>query len=141
MKSILVYLTFNGNCREAFNLYKNIFGGDFSSMEKYRDMPPREGYEVSEDKKEKIMPVSLRINDETVLMGSDSNSYSGDINFGDNISLTVNAKDKEEADRLFNELSDGGKITMPMSNTFWGAYFGMVNDKFDINWMISLDIR
>lgn len=141
MKTLLVYMTFNGNCLEAFDKYKNVFGGDFSSMVKLGDKSPGEVNKLSENEKERIMHVSLQINDETIISGSDSGSHSGDVSFDDNISLTVNATDKEEADRLFNELSDGGKITMAMDHTFWGTYFGMLTDRFGINWMISMEIH
>jgi PhnB protein len=72
-------------------------------------------------------------------MGSDSNSQSGDVKFGDNISISINADNKEEAERLFNRLSEGGSITMPIQDTFWGAYFGMFVDKFGVAWMVNFD--
>jgi PhnB protein len=72
-------------------------------------------------------------------MGSDSNSASGEVAFGQNVSLSINAKSKEEADKLFNGLSAGGTVTMPMNQAFWGAYFGMFIDKFGINWMVNFD--
>jgi PhnB protein len=125
---------------EAFNYYKTVFGGEFSYLSKFGEMPPQEGYEISENEKERIMHISLQISEEAVLMGSDSSSFSGDATVGNNISLSLNTSEKEEADRLFDELSDGGTVTMPMDNTFWGAYFGMVTDKFGINWMVSFEI-
>ena len=72
-------------------------------------------------------------------MGSDSTSFSGDVTFGNNFSVSINADSKEEADTLFNGLSAGGTIIMPMEKTFWGAYFGMFTDKFGINWMVNFD--
>ena len=72
-------------------------------------------------------------------MASDSTSSSGDVTFGNNFSVSINADSKEEADKLFNGLSAGGNIIMPMEKTFWGAYFGMFTDKFGINWMVNFD--
>ena len=140
MAAINPYLVFNGNCEEAFLFYKSVFGGEFPYIGKFKDMPPAEGNPVlSEADGNKIMHVSLPIGDGSVLMGSDSNSASGVVTFGQNISISINTKSKEEADKLFNGLSVGGTVTMPMSQTFWGAYFGMFADKFGINWMVNFD--
>ncbi len=103
-------------------------------------MPPSEDCPPpTPEDAERIMHVSLRISKETVLMGSDSTSFSGDVTFGNNFSVSINTESREEADKLFNGLSAGGKVIMPMDNTFWGAYFGMFTDKFGINWMVNLD--
>ena len=140
MSAINPYLVFNGNCEEAFLFYKSVFGGEFPYIGKFKDMPPAEGNPVlSEADGNKIMHVSLPIGDGSVLMGSDSNSASGVVTFGQNISISINTKSKEEADKLFNGLSAGGTVTMPMSQTFWGAYFGMFADKFGISWMVNFD--
>ncbi len=140
MAAINPYLVFNGNCEEAFLFYKSVFGGEFPYIGKFKDMPPAEGNPVlSEADGNKIMHVSLPIGDGSVLMGSDSNSASGVVTFGQNISISINTKSKEEADKLFNGLSAGGTVTMPMSQTFWGAYFGMFADKFGISWMVNFD--
>ena len=140
MAAINPYLVFNGNCEEAFLFYKSVFGGEFPYIGKFKDMPPAEGNPVlSEADGNKIMHVSLPIGDGSVLMGSDSNSASGVVTFGQNISISINTKSKEEADKLFNGLSVGGTVTMPMSQTFWGAYFGMFADKFGISWMVNFD--
>ncbi|MDI6045088.1 VOC family protein [Flavobacterium yafengii] len=140
MATINPYLVFNGNCEEAFLFYKSVFGGEFPYIGKFKDMPPAEGNPaLSEADGNKIMHVSLPIGDGSVLMGSDSNSASGEVTFGQNISISINTKSKEEADKLFNGLSAGGTVTMPMSQTFWGAYFGMFADKFGISWMVNFD--
>ena len=134
------YLTFLGNCEEAFNYYKSVFGGDFSYIGRFSEMPPQEGVTLSEEDKNKIMHISLPISKETILMGSDSGGkWAPKTIVGNNISLSVNTENKEEADRLFKELSAGGKVTMPIDQTFWGDYFGMCTDKFGINWMVSFD--
>ena len=140
MASINPYLIFNGNCDEAFLFYQSVFGGAFPYVGKFKDMPAAEGNPVfSEAEGNKIMHVTLPIGDGSILMGSDSNSASGEIAFGENISLSINAQRKVAADKLFNGLSAGGKVTMPMNDTFWGAYFGMFTDKFGINWMVNFD--
>ena len=135
------YLTFSGNCEEAFTFYKSVFGGDFMFLGRFKDMPPMEGYEpVSEAEGEKIMHVSLPISKETFLMGSDSSEAFGQSTIaGNNFSISVNTDTQEEADKLFNSLSAGGKVTMPMNKTFWGSYFGMLVDKFEIQWMVSCE--
>ncbi|KUG10996.1 glyoxalase [Elizabethkingia sp. HvH-WGS333] len=142
MAQINVYLNFEGNCLEAFEFYKSVFGGEFPYVGKFSDMPPSEEYPVSEADKNKIMHISLPISQETVLMGSDvigGNCAGGKFAKGNNIQLSVNAGSREEADKLFNGLSAGGEITMPLQDTFWGAYFGMWTDKFGISWMVNYD--
>lgn len=141
MTTVNVYLNFDGNCAEAFNFYKAAFGGEFPYIGYFKDMPPQEGMPaMTAEEGNKIMHVSLPISKETALMGSDTGGeWAPKITKGNNFSISINADSKEEADRLFNELSAGGKVTMPMEKTFWGSYFGMFTDKFDINWMVSFD--
>lgn len=141
MASINPYLIFNGNCEEAFLFYKSVFGGEFPYIGKFSDMPPSDDPNCPPPPAEemnRIMHVSLPIGD-TVLMGSDSTSQSGDVAFGGNFSISINTDSRAEADKLFNGLSVGGNTIMPMQNTFWGAYFGMFVDKFGISWMINFD--
>ncbi|WP_300675101.1 VOC family protein [Soonwooa sp.] len=140
MATTNIYLTFEGNCKEAFDFYKSAFGGDFPHVGKFGDMPEVDGKKISEEDKEKIMHITLPISKETVLMGSDAGTDWGrGLTVGNNFSIAINADSKEEADNLFNALSAGGKITMPLQETFWGAYFGMFVDKFNINWMMNYD--
>ncbi len=143
MAIINPYLTFNGNCEEAFNFYKRVFGGEFSYLGRFNEMPPsEEGEEIPESEANKIMHISLPMSKETSLMGSDSSDVYGQATvIGNNFSISINAESKEEADRLYKELSDGGKQTMPMNTTFWGSYFGMLTDRFSVQWMISYDAR
>ena len=141
MAQVNPYLTFDGNCDEAFKFYRSAFGGDFSYIGKFKDMPPAEvGETVSQEDGDKIMHVSLPISKETILMGSDIlEAYGQKHSLGDNYSVSINTDSQEEADKLFNSLSAGGKVTMPMEKTFWGAYFGMFTDKFGIHWMVNFD--
>ena len=132
------YLNFPGSCEEAFNFYKSVFGGEFAYIGRFGEMPPQDGYTVPESDKNKIMHVSLPLSNGSVLMGSDTGAEWGKNSVvGNNISLSISVGSKDEADRIFNALSAGGKVTMPMSKTFWGDYFGMCSDRFDINWMMS----
>lgn len=110
MATINPYLAFNGNCEEAFNFYKSVFGGEFRLVSRFKDMPAMAGQEIPESMKQQIMHVSLPISNETILMGSDSNQMMGDVTNGQNISISVNAADKKEADKIFNSLSAGGKL-------------------------------
>ena len=137
MSSINVYLIFDGNCEKAFDFYKSVFGGEIPYVGRYKDMPPGEG-KVPEKDLEKIMHMSLQVDKDTVLMGSDAGGEWAPIyKQGNNFSLSINASSKENADKIFNDLSKGGQVTMPMAKTFWGDYFGMLTDKFGINWMMS----
>jgi PhnB protein len=139
MAQVNPYLIFNGDCEAAFNLYKSVFGGEFPYMGRFGEMPPAEGQpELPENEKNLIMHVSLPIGN-TIIMGSDSNSQAGNVKMGENVSISINTESRAEADKIFNGLSDGGMVKMPMTDTFWGAYFGMFVDKFGIHWMINFD--
>lgn len=139
MATVNVYLNFDGNCEEAFTFYKSVFGGEFSYLGRFKDMPVQEGMpSCTPEIGEKIMHVSLPISKETSIMGSDTGGeWAPDFKLGNNFSVSVTTTSKEEADRLFNGLSAGGLVTMPLDNTFWGDYFGMFTDKFGVNWMVS----
>ena len=140
MTTVNVYLNFDGKCEEAFEFYKSVFGGEFSYMGRFNEMPQDENNKLSEADGNKIMHVSLPISAETNLFGSDTvGAWSPKLVQGNNYSISINASSKEEADRLFNGLSAGGQVTMPLENTFWGAYFGMFVDKYGINWMVNFD--
>jgi len=136
-----IYLLFNGNCREAFDFYKSAFGGDFNYLGTFAEMPPQEGVpQLPDSEKDKIMHVHLQISRETALLGSDTSETMGEpVKIGNNFSISVNTESNLEADELFEKLSEGGKITMPMDKTFWSPYFGSLTDKFGVNWMINVD--
>lgn len=140
MTTINTYLTFNGNCEEAFNFYKSVFGGEFKLIEKYKDMPENPKFPLAESDREKILHISFPISEGSVLMGSDTGGeWAENYLQGNNFSISINTDSKEEADRLFNNLSKDGKVIMPMDKTFWDSYFGMFTDKFGIQWMVSFD--
>jgi PhnB protein len=147
MASINPYLNFNGKTVEAFNFYKSVFGGEFATVMRFRDIPQSEGCNgmtVPENELDKIMHIALPIGKGNVLMATDgleSMAMGQKFTQGNNFSISVSADSREEADRLFNGLSEGGKVEMPLADAFWGAYFGMLQDKFGIDWMISHDQR
>ena len=138
MATINPYLNFLGNTEEAFNFYKSVFGGEFAMLQRFKDTPEADKVPVNE--REMIMHIALPIGKGNVLMATDAlESMGHKITMGTNISLSVSAESKEEADKLFNGLSEGGKIDMPLQDMFWGAYFGMCKDKFGIQWMVNFD--
>lgn len=140
MASVNPYLLFNGNCESAFLFYQSVFGGEFPYMGKFKDMPADENFApLTAADAERVMHVSLPIGNGSILLGSDSNSQSGDVVIGANVSISINTESRAEADKLFNGLSAGGNAFMPMNATFWGAYFGMFVDKFGIHWMVNFD--
>jgi len=138
MTKINVYLTFDDNCEKAFNFYQSIFGGEFVAKSRFSEMPPGPDYHIPDDEKEKLMHITLPISKETVLMGSDKlHGFGPELTVGNNFSISVNTDSLKESERVFKQLSEGGQIIMPMEKTFWGSYFGMLTDKFGINWMVS----
>jgi len=136
MKAINPYLNFPGNTEEAFNFYKSVFGGELVGLTRFSDTP--EGAKLNANEKEKLMHVSLPIGKNNVLMATDAlESMGHKVTPGTNFHISITAESKEEATKFFNGLSKGGKVTMPLADTFWGDYFGMLTDKFGIQWMIN----
>ncbi len=141
MKTVNVYLNFDGNCEEAFTFYQSVLGGQLE-LNKFSEMPENPEYPMKEEDKNKIMHVSLPVSKETVLMGSDTmGGYGPPFVQGNNFSISVHPETKEDADKIFAGLSSGGNVTMPMADAFWGSYFGMLTDKFGINWMLNVDLQ
>ena len=141
MAIINIYLHSEGKTEEAFNFYKSVFGVEFATFLRYRDMPDQSGFGgVSDDEKEKIMHVALPIGNGNTLMGADTlESMRHEIKPGNNFSISISTDSREETEKIFNELSTGGKVTMPLAKTFWSEYFGMCVDKFGILWMVNFD--
>ena len=138
MTTVNPYLYINGNCEEAFIFYKSVFNSQFKYIGRYKDAPQTDRG-IFSDQDNKIMHVSLPISAETTLMGSDNAALFKQGVGTNNFSLALNTSKKEEADRLFQDLSVGGEIKLPMNETFWGSYYGIVTDKFGINWKISFE--
>ncbi len=137
-----VYLNFKGNCEEAFNFYKSVFGGEFDYFSRFKEMPPNDDHKVEPQDAEKVMHVSLKINDDTFIMGCDLGSnWEKHHVAGTNFHISLGTDTKEKTEKIFNSLSDGGQVMMPLANTFWGSYFGMFTDKFGIGWMVSCEVE
>lgn len=137
MTKLNTYLNFKGNTEEAFDFYKSVFGGEFSNITRYKDLP-MEGMTIPEADQNKIMHVSLPISEDSVLMASDVlPSFGQDLVQGNNVIIAISPSSKEEADRLFSSLSEGGDIEMPIGEQVWGDYFGSFKDKFGIHWMVN----
>lgn len=140
MPSVNPYLTFDGNCEEAFNFYRSVFKVEIPYMGRFGEMPQGDdSMKVPDEEANRVMHVSLQVGD-TVIMGSDKSSAHGPAhNIGNNITINLNTDSKEQADEYYNGLAEGGQPSMPMNETFWGSYFGMLTDKFGIQWMVSYD--
>ena len=135
MATINPYLNFAGNTEEAFNFYRSVFGGEFKNLTRFRDTP--EAARVPEKEKDKLMHVALPVGKTNVLMATDAlESFGQKLVPGNNFYLSIEADSKSEAEKLFRGLSEGGTVTQPLQDTFWG-YFGMIKDKFGISWMVN----
>lgn len=133
MAKLNPYLNFDGRTEEAFNFYKSVFGGEFlGGIYKMKDM---QGMEVPEEAKDLVMHVSLPIGND-ILMGSDTMPGQPFVQ-GNNNYISIFPESREEADRLFGALSQGGEVEIPMADQFWGDYFGSLKDKFGVYWMIN----
>lgn len=131
------YFNFLGNTEEAFNFYKTVFGGDFTSLVRFKDMP-MEGVQIPEADQDKLMHIALPIGDDTLLMATDAlESLGQTVQPGNNLYISVHPDTKEEADRIFNALSEGAEVEMAMGDQAWGDYFGSLKDKFGIGWMVN----
>lgn len=139
MAAINPYIHFNGNAKEAFNFYKSVFGGEFATVTHFKDIP-NPGNPNAEAEADKIMHIALPIGKSSILMGSDTPSFLGLHNLNENRSkISVSAESKEEADKIFSGLSEGVTPEMPIGDSPWGSYFGMLRDKYGIEWMIDFD--
>ena len=138
MALINPHINFNGNAEEAFNFYKSVFGGEFAMIKRFKDISSPE-YPVAEKEANKIMHIALPIG-KNVLMANDVPESMGPVNENENRSkISISAESREEADKLFNGLSAGGKVEMPIGESPWGSYFWMFRDKFGIEWMVDFD--
>ena len=138
---VTTYLNFPGNTEEAMNFYKSVFKSEFSGkgIQRFGDIPQEANHHpVSESIKKMVLHAELPIIGGHVLMATDAPKEMGfTLTQGNNMHICLEPETRAEADRLFNELSAGGNVTMPMADMFFGAYFGEFSDKFGINWMIN----
>ena len=131
------YLNFAGNAEEAFEFYKSVFGGEYSSVVRFGDMP-MEGVTIPKEDEGKMMHISLPLGEDSVLMASDAlESLGQQLVQGNNAYVSLHPESREEADRVFNGLSQGADIEMPIGDQIWGDYFGSLRDKFGVGWMIN----
>ena len=138
MAQINPHINFNGNAEEAFTFYKSVFGGEFKRIIRFRDLSGPE-FPVPENEAEKIMHIALPIG-KNILMGNDVPESMGRTNENENRSkISISTESREEADRLFNGLSEGGQIEVPIGDSPWGTYFAMFRDKYGIEWMVDYD--
>ncbi|HKI43856.1 MAG TPA: VOC family protein [Balneolales bacterium] len=139
MKSVNPYLNFYGNTKEAFEFYKSVFGGEFLGIIRFEDMPGMPGVdEMSEADRNKLMHIALPIGKNNILMGTDVlESFSRPLDFGNNQYINIEADSAEEADQLFDALSEGGKIEMQLQQTPWAEKYGSCVDKFGVQWMVN----
>lgn len=135
MKTMTPYFTLNGNTEEAFQFYLGVFGGEFTAVMRWKDLPNSEG--IPENMREKIMHIGLVTANGLALGGTDAFPGLGKPWVpGNNVAVTITADTSAEADTLFAGLSDGGTAEMPMETAFWGDYYGTLYDKFGIHWMV-----
>lgn len=131
------YLNFAGNAEEAFNFYRSVFGGEFSSVVRFKEFP-MEGVSIPQEDQDKMMHIALPIGDDDILMASDTiRSLGQELRLGNNVYVSVHPESKEEADMIFNALSEGAEIEMPIADQVWGDYYGALKDKFGVMWMIN----
>ena len=139
MTKLNTYLNFAGNTEEAFTFYKSVFGGEFSAVVRFKDMPMQE-VNIPKEDENKIMHIGLPIGD-SVLMATDALESMGQkLAVGNNVYISIHPESKAEADRIFNALSAGGAIEMPIADQPWGDYYGSFKDKFGVQWMVNYGV-
>ena len=137
MATLNPWINFNGNAEEAFSFYKSVFGGEFTKVIRFKDLASNE-FPVPEKEQNKIMYIALPIGKDALLIANDVPEVLGRVNENENRSkILVGTESKEEADRLFTGLSDGGEVEGPMGDSPWGSYAGMFRDKYGIEWIIE----
>jgi PhnB protein len=139
MAAVSTYLNFPRNTEEVFNFYKSVFGGEFIGIMRFKDIPPNENMPpLAEADKNLVMHVAFPILGGHVLMGTDAPESMGfTVTKGNNVYICLQPDSREETQRLFKALSEGGKIEMDLQDMFWGDYYGSCSDKYGINWMFN----
>ena len=138
MAQINPHINFNGNAEEAFNFYRSVFGGEFSKIVRFKDIAGPE-FPIPEKEENKLMHIALPIGN-NVLMANDVPEFMGTVNERENRSkISIRTESKDEADKLFNGLSAGGEVEMPLEEDAGGSCFGMFRDKYGIEWIVEYD--
>lgn len=135
---IHAYLNFEGRTEEAFRFYEKVLGGRLTEIHRFGSMPQGGGFELTPEQQNRVLHVALEFPDGQMIMASDTIEGMGPkLTEGNNFSISLHPGTKEEADRLFQSLAEGGVVTMPLADQFWGDYFGSLTDRFGINWMVN----
>ena len=138
MTTINPWINFNGNAEEALTFYRSVFGGEFTKILRFKDLS---GFDVSADDANKIMHIALPVG-KNILIANDVPESMGRVNENENRSkIAISAETKEEADKLFKGLSEGGTVEMPMAESPWDTYFAMFRDKYGIEWTVEFDAK
>ena len=140
MSRVSTYLNFPRSTEQAFDFYRSVFGGEFAGgVHRFADIPPAPGQPpLAESDRNLVMHVELPILGGHVLMGTDAPESMGfSLTPGNNVYINLEPDTRAETDRLFNALSAGGKVEMPLQEMFWGGYFGSITDRFGIKWMFN----
>ncbi|NJK87891.1 MAG: VOC family protein [Bacteroidales bacterium] len=140
MAKVSTYLNFERNTEEAFTFYKQVFGTDFvNGISRFTDIPPADGMPgISDRDKNLVMHVALPILGGHTLMGTDAPESMGfKVHYGNNVYINLETDTREETQKLFNALSEGGKIEMELQDMFWGDYYGSCQDKYGVHWMFN----
>lgn len=138
MTTINPYINFNGNSEEAFTFYKSVFGSEFTEIIRFKDLSGPD-FPVSENEADKIMRITLPIG-KNVLIANDVPESLGPVNENENRSkIAITTESKEEAEKIFAGLSEGGTVEMPMGESPWGTYFAMFRDKYGIEWTVEFN--
>ena len=142
MSTVGTYLNFPRNTEEAFNFYKSVFGGEFQGgINRFKDIPAAPGMPpIAEADKNLIMHIALPILGGHLLMGTDAPESMGfNVNFGNNVYISLHPDTRKETERLWKALSAGGKVEQELGDMFWGAYYGSCSDKFGVKWMFNCE--
>ncbi|HMG88488.1 MAG TPA: VOC family protein [Chryseolinea sp.] len=138
MTTFNIYLNFNGNTEEAFNFYKSVLGGEIVMIQRFKETP--EAGQTPPADQDKIMHIAMSVGKNMMFMGTDALVSKGHkVVMGNNFQISVSTESEDETRKIFNDLSAGGKVDVPLDKMFWGAYFGMLTDKFGVQWMVSYD--
>ncbi|MDO8425133.1 MAG: VOC family protein [bacterium] len=130
------YLNFAGNAEEAFTFYRSIFGGEFSSRVRFKDMP-MEGVHIPKEEENGMMHICLPVGDDKLMASDTLPSLGQKLVQGNNAYISIHPDSKEEADRIFHALADGGTVEMDIADQPWGDYYGSVRDRFGVQWMVN----
>ncbi|MFI5154433.1 MAG: SRPBCC domain-containing protein [Chitinophagales bacterium] len=145
MARVTTYLNFPGNTEEAMNFYRSVFKTEFNGngIQRFGDIPPQPGYPpIAENVKKMVLHVELPIKGDHLIMATDAPKEMGmTVSYGNNMHICIDTESRAETKRLFDELSKEGKVTMPLADMFWGAYFASFTDKFGINWMLNCQTK